>query len=70
MGKMGSYKTTIRRGVVRCWNVYTQQWVTMPAQTLASSEGNRYMATLSERERSRIRKAALRLAVPVCQEAT
>lgn len=49
-------KTTIRRGMVRFWNVFAQAWAHAGAALLMSD--SRLMATLPERDRARVRRAA------------
>lgn len=51
-----SPKMTIRKGVVRVWNVYAQTWMRIDARKLI--ERSAIMASLSAKERARIRRAA------------
>lgn len=54
---MANYKTVFHRdGTVTVWDVYTQQWRRMGAESLASEA--RLMATLREAERRRILQTA------------
>ena len=52
--KMEKYKTTIRKGIVRYWSCYEQQWLTFPAGNIS----DRDLSTLTQGERNRIAKAA------------
>ena len=52
--KTNNYKTTIRKGVVKYWSCYDQQWRTV----VASNISDRDLATLTSSERSRIARAA------------
>ena len=51
---MKNYKTTIRKGYVRYWSCYDQQWRTVAASNIS----DRDLATLTSSERSRIARAA------------
>ena len=52
--KANNYKTTIRKGIVKYWSCYAQQWRTVAASNIS----DRDLATLTPQERSRIAKAS------------
>jgi len=54
---MSTYRTTYHRdGTITVWDVYSQQWVRLPARELWDDA--RLMSTLSDTERQRIARAA------------
>lgn len=65
---MMNLRTTIKQGIVRVWDVYAQEWRTIPAQVIVAAaerrEPHAILPTLLERERRRIIRAAVRHPAP------